>query len=74
MVLANFNAALCFLTVDVDELSEFSSSWDITPTFFFLENGEQVDKLVGRNRTELEKKVIHFQIWRLQSLADHQMS
>ncbi|KAG9443262.1 hypothetical protein H6P81_014602 [Aristolochia fimbriata] len=54
--------ALTFLTIDVDELSEFSSSWDIhaTPTFFFLKNGEQVDKLVGANRTELEKKVITF--------------
>lgn len=38
---------------------EFSSSWDIraTPTFFFLKNGQQVDKLVGANKPELEKKV-----------------
>ncbi|XP_077232812.1 thioredoxin H4-1-like [Tasmannia lanceolata] len=52
--------ALMFLTVDVDELSEFSSSWDIraTPTFFFLKDGQQVDKLVGANKPELEKKVI----------------
>ncbi|XP_068668230.1 thioredoxin H4-2 isoform X2 [Aristolochia californica] len=51
--------ALCFLSIDVDELTEFSSSWDInaTPTFFFLKDGEQVDKLVGANRTELEKKI-----------------
>ncbi|PUZ58219.1 hypothetical protein GQ55_5G491800 [Panicum hallii var. hallii] len=50
---------LMFLTVDVDELMEFSSSWDIraTPTFFFLKNGQQVDKLVGANKPELEKKV-----------------
>lgn len=50
---------LMFLTVDVDELTDFSSSWDIraTPTFFFLKNGEQVDKLVGANKPELEKKV-----------------
>lgn len=48
-----------FLTIDVDELMDFSSSWDIraTPTFFFLKNGEQVDKLVGANKPELEKKV-----------------
>ncbi|XP_077216497.1 C-terminal cysteine residue is changed to a serine 2 [Tasmannia lanceolata] len=52
--------ALIFLTVDVDELSEFSSSWDIraTPTFFFLKDGQQVDKLVGANKPDLEKKVI----------------
>ncbi|CAO2161211.1 unnamed protein product, partial [Urochloa humidicola] len=50
---------LMFLTVDVDELMDFSSSWDIraTPTFFFLKNGQQVDKLVGANKPELEKKV-----------------
>ena len=38
---------------------EFSSSWDIraTPTFFFLKSGQQVDKLVGANKPELEKKV-----------------
>uniref|UniRef100_J3KWQ9 Thioredoxin domain-containing protein n=1 Tax=Oryza brachyantha TaxID=4533 RepID=J3KWQ9_ORYBR len=49
-----------FLTIDVDELMDFSSSWDIraTPTFFFLKNGEQVDKLVGANRPELEKKIV----------------
>ncbi|KAJ1282441.1 hypothetical protein BS78_03G052100 [Paspalum vaginatum] len=50
---------LMFLLIDVDDLMEFSSSWDIraTPTFFFLKNGQQVDKLVGANKPELEKKV-----------------
>jgi len=44
---------LCFVS------QELSSSWDIraTPTFFFLKNGQQVDKLVGANKPELEKKV-----------------
>jgi thioredoxin 1 len=43
----------------VIHLQDFSSSWDIraTPTFFFLKNGQQVDKLVGANKPELEKKV-----------------
>ena len=38
---------------------DFSSSWDIkaTPTFFFLKNGQQIDKLVGANRPELQKKI-----------------
>ncbi|KAL9254591.1 Thioredoxin H-type-like protein [Drosera capensis] len=51
--------SLMFLTVDVDEVSELSTSWDIkaTPTFFFLRDGQQIDKLVGANRVELEKKV-----------------
>uniref|UniRef100_A0A1D1XK65 Thioredoxin H4-1 n=1 Tax=Anthurium amnicola TaxID=1678845 RepID=A0A1D1XK65_9ARAE len=51
--------SLTFLTIDVDELTDFSSSWDIraTPTFFFLKDGQQVDKLVGANKPELQKKV-----------------
>lgn len=40
-------------------VQELSSSWDIkaTPTFFFLKDGQQVDKLVGANKPELQKKV-----------------
>lgn len=51
---------LMFLSIDVDDLLDFSTSWDIraTPTFFFLKNGQQIDKLVGANKPELEKKVL----------------
>ncbi|CAN0879529.1 Thioredoxin H-type [Linum grandiflorum] len=51
--------SLVFLAVDVDELTELSTSWEIkaTPTFFFLRDGKQVDKLVGANRPELQKKI-----------------
>ncbi|KAF5747686.1 hypothetical protein HS088_TW05G00413 [Tripterygium wilfordii] len=51
--------SLMFLVVDVDKLSDFSSGWDIkaTPTFFFLRDGQQVDKLVGANKPELQKKI-----------------
>ncbi|XP_052173866.1 thioredoxin H-type [Diospyros lotus] len=51
--------SLMFLTVDVDELTDFSTSWDIkaTPTFFFLRDGQQIDKLVGANKPELQKKI-----------------
>nr|AFK33544.1 unknown [Lotus japonicus] len=47
--------SMMFLLVDVDELTDFSTSWDIkaTPTFFFLKDGQQLDKLVGANRPEL---------------------
>ncbi|KAL6142410.1 hypothetical protein ACLB2K_060692 [Fragaria x ananassa] len=52
--------SLMFLVVDVDELTDFSTSWDIkaTPTFFFLRDGQQVDKLVGANKVELQKKIV----------------
>lgn len=38
---------------------EFSTQWDIkaTPTFFFLRDGQQFDKLVGANKPELQKKM-----------------
>jgi len=51
--------SLLFLLVDVDELTDFSTSWDIkaTPTFFFLKDGQQLDKLVGANKPELQKKI-----------------
>ncbi|PWA68212.1 thioredoxin H9 [Artemisia annua] len=56
--LAAKHDSLMFLTVDVDELTEFSTSWEIkaTPTFFFLKDGQQVDRLVGANEEELIKK------------------
>ncbi|CAK9153785.1 unnamed protein product, partial [Ilex paraguariensis] len=56
--LSEKHPSLMFLTVDVDELTEFSASWDIkaTPTFFFLRDGQQVDKLVGANKPELQRK------------------
>ncbi|TKY69004.1 Thioredoxin H9 [Spatholobus suberectus] len=51
--------SIMFLLIDVDELTDFSTSWDIkaTPTFFFLKDGKEVDKLVGANKPELEKKI-----------------
>ncbi|KAG5041867.1 hypothetical protein AAZX31_03G001600 [Glycine max] len=52
--------SIMFLLVDVDELADFSTLWDIkaTPTFFFLKDGKEVDKLVGANKPELEKKIV----------------
>ncbi|XP_061369501.1 thioredoxin H9-like isoform X2 [Gastrolobium bilobum] len=51
--------SIMFLLIDVDELTDFSTSWDIkaTPTFFFLRDGQEFDKLVGANKPELEKKI-----------------
>ncbi|XP_021723304.1 thioredoxin H-type-like [Chenopodium quinoa] len=51
--------SLMFLTIDVDELPDLSTSFDIkaTPSFFFLQNGQEIDKLVGSNKAELLKKI-----------------
>uniref|UniRef100_A0A0C9RY05 TSA: Wollemia nobilis Ref_Wollemi_Transcript_4590_993 transcribed RNA sequence n=1 Tax=Wollemia nobilis TaxID=56998 RepID=A0A0C9RY05_9CONI len=53
---------LVFLKVDVDEMNDLTSTWDIRamPTFLFIKDGKQIDKLVGANKRELEKKVINY--------------
>ncbi|KAF3794363.1 Thioredoxin H-type [Nymphaea thermarum] len=58
--LSEMYPSLVFLVIDVDEMNEFSSTWDIhaTPTFFFLKDGVQVaDKLVGANKPELLTRI-----------------
>ncbi|KAL4587229.1 hypothetical protein LXL04_000096 [Taraxacum kok-saghyz] len=57
--LSEKHLSLMFLMVDVDALTEFSAQWDIkaTPTFFFLREGKQFDKVVGANKQELENKI-----------------
>ncbi|XVF41251.1 hypothetical protein PTKIN_Ptkin01aG0265600 [Pterospermum kingtungense] len=57
--LADKYPSLMFLTVDVDALAEFSTTWDIsaTPTFFFVKDGRQIDKFVGADKVELPKKI-----------------
>ncbi|KAF3663632.1 Thioredoxin H-type [Capsicum annuum] len=59
--LAHKYTSTIFLTVDVDELAELSTSWDIkaTPTFIFFRDGRQVDKLVGGEKQELQKKLMN---------------
>ncbi|KAH9547920.1 hypothetical protein CY35_11G060200 [Sphagnum magellanicum] len=53
---------LIFLKVDVDEVADVASEWDIRamPTFLFIKDGKQVDNIVGANKVELEKKVQHY--------------
>ncbi|CAA2986912.1 thioredoxin H4-1-like [Olea europaea subsp. europaea] len=58
--LADKYPSILFLTVDVDKLAELTTKWDIkaTPSFFFLRDGRQLDKLVGSNKEELQKKMM----------------
>ncbi|KAL2557591.1 Thioredoxin H9 [Forsythia ovata] len=57
--LSEKHPSLMFLVIDVDELTDFSTTWDIkaTPTFFFLRDGQQFDKIVGANKPELQKRI-----------------
>lgn len=40
-------------------VQELSTSWEIkaTPTFVFLKDGRQLDKLVGANKSDLQQKL-----------------
>ncbi|KAK3135270.1 hypothetical protein QOZ80_5AG0369230 [Eleusine coracana subsp. coracana] len=49
---------LAFVSVDVDELPELVTEFDIraTPTFIFMRDKKEIDRLVGGNQADLEKK------------------
>ncbi|KAG6513135.1 hypothetical protein ZIOFF_023443 [Zingiber officinale] len=62
--------SLIFLAIDANGLSVCTSlpflsldiSWGVeaTPTIFFLENGQRVQKHVGLDKEELEEKLAKF--------------
>ncbi|OMO56954.1 Thioredoxin [Corchorus capsularis] len=48
-----------FLKVDVDELKEVAAEYSVEamPTFLFLKDGKEVDKVVGAKKDELQNTV-----------------
>ncbi|XP_062118054.1 TPR repeat-containing thioredoxin TDX [Humulus lupulus] len=48
-----------FLKVDIDEARDVAARWDISsvPTFFFVRNGKEIDKVVGADKNALENKI-----------------
>lgn len=48
-----------FAKIDVDELQDVSQEFnvDAMPTFVFLKQGKEVDRVVGARKDELEKKI-----------------
>uniref|UniRef100_A0A0E0L3V5 Thioredoxin domain-containing protein n=1 Tax=Oryza punctata TaxID=4537 RepID=A0A0E0L3V5_ORYPU len=49
---------IVFVSVDVDEMPELVTQFDVraTPTFIFMKNNEEIDKLVGGNHEDLQDK------------------
>ncbi len=43
-------------------VQDVMAEWDVhaMPTFLFIKDGKQIDKIVGANKEELDKKVQHF--------------
>ncbi|XP_024534986.1 thioredoxin H-type [Selaginella moellendorffii] len=49
---------LIFVKVDVDALKDVAQDWSIQamPTFIFIKDGKLLDKIVGANKSELQRK------------------
>ncbi|KAK1301059.1 Thioredoxin H2-1 [Acorus calamus] len=50
---------ITFAKIDIDELQSVAKEWKVeaVPTFVFVKKGIEVDKVVGANKEELEKKI-----------------
>ncbi|KAK2664564.1 hypothetical protein Ddye_003138 [Dipteronia dyeriana] len=48
-----------FLKVDIDEARDVAARWNVSsvPTFFFIKNGKEIDKVVGADKGVLERKI-----------------
>lgn len=57
--LASKCTKVVFLKVDIDEARDVATRWNIgsVPTFFFIKNGKEVDKVVGADKSALERKI-----------------
>ncbi|XP_073100394.1 TPR repeat-containing thioredoxin TDX isoform X2 [Elaeis guineensis] len=58
--LAEKHPKVVFLKVDIDELGVVAQSWNVSsvPTFFFVKNGKEIDKVVGADKSGLEGKIL----------------
>ncbi|XP_030494855.2 TPR repeat-containing thioredoxin TDX [Cannabis sativa] len=57
--LASKYPKVVFLKVDIDEARDVAGRWNISsvPTFFFIRNGKEIDKVVGADKNALESKI-----------------
>ncbi|MCO5581303.1 hypothetical protein L7F22_035182 [Adiantum nelumboides] len=57
-----YHRHLLFLRFDVDQLKVLASDMDIQgfPTFIFMKNGGEVERLLGANKEELQRRVALF--------------
>ncbi|KAK9275704.1 hypothetical protein L1049_022971 [Liquidambar formosana] len=53
---------IVFLKVDIDEARDVAARWNIrsVPSFFFIKNGKEVDKVVGADKSALERKIAQY--------------
>ncbi|KAG9459198.1 hypothetical protein H6P81_003706 [Aristolochia fimbriata] len=48
-----------FLKIDIDEVRSVAARWNVSsvPTFFFIKDGKEVDRVVGADKNGLERKI-----------------
>ncbi|KAG5618848.1 hypothetical protein H5410_018672 [Solanum commersonii] len=53
---------VAFLKADVDEARDVASRWNVSfvPSFFFIKDGKEVDKVVSTDKNSLEKKIAQY--------------
>ncbi|PKU68669.1 TPR repeat-containing thioredoxin TDX [Dendrobium catenatum] len=57
--LAERHPKTVFLKIDIDEVHNVAHQWNVSsvPTFFFVKDGKEIDKVVGADKTGLERKI-----------------
>lgn len=58
--LAENHRDVVFLKVDIDELGDDAHRWNVNsvPTFFFVKDEKEVDKVMGADKSGLERKIL----------------
>ncbi|XP_068662343.1 TPR repeat-containing thioredoxin TDX [Aristolochia californica] len=51
-----------FLKIDIDEVRSVAAQWNVSsvPTFFFIKDGKEVDRVVGADKNGLERKISQY--------------
>ncbi|XP_058108215.1 TPR repeat-containing thioredoxin TDX-like isoform X2 [Magnolia sinica] len=51
-----------FIKIDIDEVRDVAARWNINsvPTFFFIKDGKEIDKVVGADKGSLERKITQY--------------
>ncbi|KAL6001434.1 hypothetical protein ACLOJK_007171 [Asimina triloba] len=51
-----------FMKIDIDELRYVAMRWNVSsvPTFFFIRNGKEIDKVIGADKSSLERKIAKY--------------
>jgi thioredoxin 1 len=57
-----YNNEILVLKVDIDECDDISSAFEIKslPTILYFKHGKLIDKFIGANMEEIEKKIVRY--------------